>query len=124
MIVIAGPDYRIVYVVDSHPQDYAELRRQLAENELQLQIFSTGRDALRTDAAQPPNLWVINLRLPDMHGADLRAMLRWSSLRAPVVLVSDGYDRNAEIVAGANGPDMFLCKPLESAGLMPLLRWA
>ncbi len=121
MIVGADPDYWTVYVVDSRPQDYAELAKRFAEHELQLQIFGAGREALRSGAVQPPDLWIINLDLPDMSGPDLLAMLRWRSLGAPMVLVSDVYDLQAEIVARASRPFMVLRKPLESALLMSIL---
>lgn len=118
MMVVAGPDFRLVNVVDSHPEDYSCVAERLAQDELRMQVYGYGRDALRSDANEAPDLWVINMRLPDMSGLDLMAMLRWRFPGAPMVLVNDEYDSDAEIAARAGGPDMYLCKPLEADWLM------
>ncbi len=77
MMIAAAKDFRLVHVVDARAEDYANLMHETSDTELRFQFFGAGRDALRCDASTPPNLWVVNIHLPDMSGTDLLEMLRW-----------------------------------------------
>jgi DNA-binding response OmpR family regulator len=105
-------------VVDASPADYADMLRDAASEGYELQLFDSGRAALRKDPALGPEMWVVNMRLPDMAGADLLSMLRWRYPGVPVVLVSDKYSAQDEISARCSGAEMYLSKPLRCEWLM------
>ncbi len=77
MMIVAAKECCLAHVVDARIEDYAHLEAQATDAGLRLAMFSSGRQALSHNDASPPDSWVVNLRLPDMSGADLMAMLRW-----------------------------------------------
>ena len=77
-----------------------------------------GREALELALAEPPDLVVTDVILPDLDGEQLVARLRERQPRLRVLLVS-GYE--PERVAGATGEDdqtLFLAKPFTIAQLV------
>ena len=110
---------RTVLIVDSRPDDYAKLTQSLQREGVQVEIFKSGRAALRRTASPSPEYWIVNMKLSDIAGADLLSMLRWLYPGVPVYLVTDEYDEKEEINARCAGTEMFLCKPLESSWLSP-----
>ncbi len=117
MMISSVKNVAKVFVVDSHPDDYQGICQRATDDGLNLQLFNSGRDALRKDPAQAPELWVVNMRLPDMSGTDLLSMLRWRYPGVPVVLVSDSYRAEDEISARCSGAELYLSKPLQSEWL-------
>jgi DNA-binding response OmpR family regulator len=118
MMVSAAKTTTRVFVVDASPTDYAEILHDAAQGGYELQVFDSGRAALRRDPSLGPEMWVVNMRLPDMAGSDLLSMLRWRYPGVPVVLVSDKYSAQDEISARCSGAEMYLSKPLRGEWLM------
>lgn len=118
MMVSAAKTTTRVFVVDASPADYAEILRDAAQGGYEWHLFESGRAALRKDPAMGPEMWVVNMRLPDMAGADLLSMLRWRYPGVPVVLVSDRYSPQDEISARCSGAEMYLSKPLRREWLV------
>lgn len=99
-----------VYIVDANSDGYERLADDASRREVV--FFRSAREALRTQADCEPAMWVINLDLPDMSGADLRSMLRSRGSRSPLALVSDQYSVEDEMTARAAGAEMYFAKPL------------
>ena len=106
-----------VYVVDPHPDDYQSLADAFLQDGVGIEIFHSGRAALRVDPDNSPELWVVNMRLPDIDGPDLVTMLRSRYPGVPFYLVSDEYAVEEEISARCTGAEMYLCKPLQESWL-------
>ncbi len=109
---------RTVLIVDSRPDDYSKLTQNLQREGMQVEIFKSGRMALRRAASPAPEMWIVNMKLADISGPDLLAMLRWLYPGVPVYLVSDEYEEQDEITARCAGAEMYFCKPLESSWLV------
>jgi DNA-binding response OmpR family regulator len=88
-----------------------------ADDNVRMEVFNNARAALRQDPSCPPELWVVNMSLPDMSGTDLLAMLRWRYPGVPIVLVSDDYRAEDEVSARCSGAELYLCKPLQRSWL-------
>ena len=117
MISHAKPNSH-VFVVDPNLDDYHHLVEAFAGNGVGVTVFGSGRAALRHDPQSPPELWVVNMNLPDIEGADLLSMLRSRFPGVPVYLVSDEYRAEEEVHARCSGAEMYLCKPLEGSWLV------
>lgn len=107
-----------VFVVDPKKNDYLDLQSSMADSGYRVQVCNSGRAALRIDAEQAPELWIVNMNLPDMTGPDLISMLRWRYPKTPICLVSDDYSVEDEINARSTGAELYLCKPIEPEWLM------
>lgn len=106
-----------VFVVDANAADYRELVESMNDGGYRLEVCSSGRAALRKDPSEAPEMWVVNMNLPDMSGPDLLSMLRWRYPGVPICLVSDEYQPEDEISARCSGAELYLCKPIESEWL-------
>lgn len=106
-----------VFVVDANADDYSELRENMTQDGYRVEVCTSGRAALRHDPTNAPELWVVNMNLPDMSGPDLLSMLRWRYPGVPICLVSDQFRAEDEISARCSGAELYLCKPVESEWL-------
>jgi two-component system response regulator (stage 0 sporulation protein F) len=106
-----------VFVVDTRVADYGTLIEAFGQEGVGIEVFATGRAALRHDPSDPPDLWVINMHLSDFDGPDLLSMLRGRYPGVPVYLVSDEYTAEEEISARCSGAEMYFCKPLQESWL-------
>ena len=63
-----------VCVVDASPDDYRTISGPGSKEDPKFVFKRTARDALRLSPAAHPELWIINMQLPDMSGVDLHDM--------------------------------------------------
>jgi len=112
--MIAQPENRpLVVVVDGQPNDYAALALSEQLRGAEVCFVESGRAALRLRVSEAPQLWVVNIHLPDMSGLDLYEMLVQKWPEVPVYLVGDDYRPEDEIYARMSGATFYFCKPLE-----------
>ena len=108
-----------IYVVDPHPGDYSDVVHESAFDPVRFTFFSSARDALRHNPDDEPNMWIVNMTLPDMPGADLYGMLLGRGGTAPIMLVGDQYSVEDEISARTSGATMYVAKPLRTEWVLP-----
>ncbi|HEY1704181.1 MAG TPA: response regulator [Trebonia sp.] len=112
-----------VLIVDDEPQILRALRINLRARQYEVHTAATGTDALKTAAAHPPDLVILDLGLPDMDGVEVIGGLRgWSA--APIIVLSgraDGADKVAALDAGA---DDYVTKPFGMEELLARMRAA
>lgn len=116
-MISAAKNVPQVFVVDANVGDYRDLAETMTDSGYRIELCPSGRAALRKDPAESPEMWVVNMNLPDMSGPDLLSMLRWRYPGVPICLVSDEYRVEDEISARCSGAELYLCKPLESEWL-------
>ena len=95
-------------------EDEPALRRALAINlkarGYEVEGVGTGKGALRAAAANPPDLVIIDLGLPDLDGIEVIAGLRgWS--RVPIVVLSARDSQAQKVGALDVGADDYMTKP-------------
>lgn len=99
------------------------LGASLASADYRLLEASTGHEALKLAAQQPPDLVILDLGLPDMDGQDVLAQLReW--LAAPIVILSARDQEQQKIAALDHGADDYLTKPFSTGELLARIRVA
>jgi two-component system KDP operon response regulator KdpE len=90
---------------------------------MQVHEAETGQAGLREAAAQPPDVILLDLGLPDISGFDVLAQLRtWS--QAPVVILSARGQESDKIAALDAGADDYLTKPFGVGELLARIRVA
>jgi CheY-like chemotaxis protein len=116
--LVAGAESEagVVLVVEDDPVARAFAARAIQGLGYGVAFAQTGRAALAHAEAHPPVLVLLDLHLPDMHGADVMAALRGqpATRDIPVIVISIDDDRRHSIQAGARD---HLVKPCSTADI-------
>src|SRR5437764_3989892 len=114
---------RILVVEDD--QDIAQLvSRYLDKAGYTTEIVASGRDALRTAGAQPPDLLVLDLMLPHVDGLEICRVLRANEKTAavPIIMLTARAEESDRIVGLELGADDYLSKPFSPNELVARVR--
>jgi two-component system KDP operon response regulator KdpE len=112
-----------VLVIDDEPQILRALKTILREKHFEVSTASRGEEGLVQAAAQPPDLVILDLGLPDVDGVEVCRRLReWTEVP---ILVLSVRDREADKVAALDhGADDYLTKPFGIEELLARVRVA
>jgi DNA-binding response OmpR family regulator len=83
---------------------------------------TSGRDALDVAVAQPPELVLLDLGLPDIDGVDVCAELRAVVPAATIVILTARTDEIDVVVGLDSGADDYVTKPFRLAELLARVR--
>lgn len=113
----------IVLVVDDEPAILRFLQPALAAAGYSVLAVGTVADAVKSIAARPPDLVLLDLGLPDGDGKEvIRKVREWSNV--PIVVLS-AREREAEKIAAFDlGADDYVNKPFSVGELMARMRAA
>ena len=110
-----------VLVVDDEPQILRALSINLRARGYEVHTAATGRDALARAAAQPPDIVVLDLGLPDIDGVDvIRGLRGWTE--APILVLSGRTDSSDKVEALDEGADDYVTKPFGVDELLARMR--
>jgi DNA-binding response OmpR family regulator len=112
----------IVEDLDDAAQSTAEL---LVRSGHTVRIAGCGDDALRTAAAETPDVVLLDIGLPGMNGWEVAKQLRARAAgKQPFIVAVTGYGTDGDRWRSADsGIDMHLTKPADPAALTALLAW-
>src|SRR3989440_4366590 len=112
-----------VLVVDDEPQIRKTLEVNLRARRYDVDLASTGEEALELAARHHPDVVILDLGLPGIDGIDVvRGLRGWSQV--PIVILSV-RDREAEKVAALDaGADDYVTKPFGMDELLARIRAA
>ncbi len=112
-----------VLVIDDEPQILRALRTILTEKKFQVTTSSRGEEGLTLAAANPPDIVILDLGLPDMDGIEVCARLReWT--RIPIIILSVKDTEREKVAALDKGADDYLTKPFGIEELLARIRVA
>lgn len=109
-----------IFVVDAQPDDYSDFIDASLYDTVQFTFYERGRDALRTNPEDDPEVWVINMELPDMAGTELYGMLRSRGSQVPILMISNSASVDDEIIARTTGATMYFAKPLRPEWILAI----
>jgi len=113
-----------ILIVEDDP-DIAELvARYLDKAGFTTERAATGRDALTSIAARPPNLVVLDLMLPHVDGLEVCRAVRASEVTAalPIIMLTARAEESERIVGLELGADDYLAKPFSPNELVARVR--
>lgn len=112
-----------VLVIDDEPQILRAMRTILTAKQFEVITASRGEEGLALAAANPPDVIVLDLSLPDMDGIQVCARLReWTQIPIIVLSVRDG--ERDKVAALDKGADDYLTKPFGIEELLARIRVA
>jgi two-component system, OmpR family, KDP operon response regulator KdpE len=112
-----------ILVIDDEPQILRALRTILMARRFRVSIANTGNEGLMLAAAQPPDMIILDLSLPDMNGVEVCERLReWTQV--PILILSVRDSEHDKVVALDKGADDYLTKPFGIEELLARIRVA
>lgn len=112
-----------ILVIDDEPQILRALRTILGEKKFHVTVASRGEEGLALAAAQPPDVVILDIGLPDLSGIEVCARLReWS--QAPIIILSARDSERDKVAALDRGADDYLTKPFGIEELLARIRVA
>jgi len=109
-----------ILVVDDTPRNVKLLADLLTAKGYSISTASSGREALASMAAEPPDLVLLDVVMPEMSGYEVCEKIRANAETAmlPVIMVT-ALDPAVERIKGIEaGADDFLSKPINQAELL------
>lgn len=109
-----------IYVVDDEPDVADLLRTILAAEGLDVRMATDGRTALSEIIADPPDLAVIDLMMPDLDGFELLRLLKVHPVThdMPVLILSARTAPVDQLETLQLGASAYVCKPFSPRELM------
>lgn len=112
-----------ILVIDDEPQILRALRTILVEKHFRVTTASRGEEGLALAAANPPDVIILDLGLPDLDGTEVCARLReWTP--TPIIVLSARESERDKVAALDRGADDYLTKPFGIEELLARLRVA
>ncbi len=113
-----------VFVVDDEPDVVELLRTILRSHGFEVEVDTDGRSALTRILADPPDLFILDLMMPDLDGFELLKLLRLDprGARIPVLILSARSGHQEQLESLQLGANAYVCKPFSPRELLAQVR--
>ena len=112
-----------ILVIDDEPQILRALKTILTARQFRVTTASRGEEGLTLAAANPPDVIILDLSLPDMDGIEVCSRLReWTHV--PIIVLSVRDAERDKVAALDKGADDYLTKPFGIEELLARIRVA
>jgi two-component system KDP operon response regulator KdpE len=112
-----------ILVVDDEPGIVRAVQTNLERHDFRVQTAATGETALRAYTRLRPDLVLLDLGLPDMHGHEVIRAIR-NRANTPIVVLSAREAEQDKVMALDLGADDYLTKPFGVSELLARVRVA
>jgi DNA-binding response OmpR family regulator len=113
----------VLVVEDSRPMQRT-LQRLFEADGLQVQIASDGVAGLESFRKQPPNIVVLDLKLPQLPGKELCRAFKAHASTVPIVVLSANAEVEDKVLLLELGADDYVTKPFSPRELLARVRRA
>jgi FixJ family two-component response regulator len=103
-----------VFVVDDEESMRNALRRALTQGGLAVQTYASGQEFLDRYQPTPLAVLLLDVKMPEMSGLQLQAILNQRSIDVPVIFLTGAADVPVAVQAMKAGAADFLEKPFEN----------
>ncbi len=114
-----------ILFIDDNPTNRYVLQRHLAGSGFRVTEADSGEAGLQAIAQSPPDLIILDVRLPDISGFEVCQRLKENPTTAsiPVLHLSAAYTRSQDRAQGLEmGADAYLVQPVEAVELLATVR--
>jgi len=112
----------MIFVVDDDLSVRKALKRLLSSAGYEVVTFGSAEEVLTSGWAEPPGVFVIDVRMPGLSGLELQRALAASGSRTPVIFITAHQDDQARTLAGKAGAVAYLEKPMDEQILLEAIR--
>jgi two-component system KDP operon response regulator KdpE len=113
----------VVVLIEDEPPIRRFLRATLTGQGYRLFEASTGADGVVEVSSRQPDVFIVDLGLPDMDGLDvIRRIREWSSV--PIIVLSARGQERDKVAALDAGADDYVSKPFSAGELLARIRVA
>lgn len=106
-----------ILIVDDEPLNSRMMHFLLNEQGYQVEVVDNARDAIAMVERQPPDLMLLDVRLPQLNGFEFYQRLRERDFDFPVIFVTAKDDLEDRLQGLEMGADDYICKPFDPAEL-------
>src|SRR5215469_6594924 len=106
---------RVLLIDDDPVMILDQLTHALAPRGIQIAVAPTAEEGLRQVAAGPPDVILLDVRLPDLSGLEAYQRIRQIDARIPVIFITWAATADTAIEAMKEGAHDYLFKPLDLA---------
>src|SRR6266513_5611035 len=114
----------VVFVVDDDPSVRRAIQRLVESVGLQVELFGSAQEFLRSERPDAPSCLVLDIRLPGISGLDFQRQLAEANIHIPIIFITAHGDIPMTVRAMKAGAVEFLTKPFRSRGLLDAIRAA
>lgn len=109
-----------ILVVDDEVDVANLVRTTLAAEGYEVDVATGGREALEHMLAEPPDLLVLDLMMPEIDGMELLRLIRVEerTARTPVLILSARTEAQDQIGGLQLDADAYICKPFSPKKLV------
>ena len=111
-----------VLVIDDDPDLRASVGRLLRSLGLDVQLFPSISDFLKSNPPDGPNCLVLDVRLPGQSGLDLQRELAAADRETPIIFITGHGDIPMSVQAMKGGAIEFLTKPFRDQELLDAIQ--
>ncbi len=113
-----------ILIVDDQPELAGMIANLLDDAGYVTRIASNGREALAEILANPPDLLLTDVNMPEIDGFALASMLKADPATAtiPIIMLSAQDGRGARIIGLESGAEHYMSKPVDPAELLSRIR--
>lgn len=107
-----------IFVLEDDPQMRSLLLRGFREEDYEVEGFATGTDLLERSTTTVPDLYLIDIGLPDTDGRDVCQAIRAQGVTAPVLFLTARGSLPDRLSGFRVGGDDYVTKPFAFAELL------
>jgi DNA-binding response OmpR family regulator len=111
-------DKKRILLVDDHPRLMNFIRLGLKYEGFEVITAGSGQEGLNAVRTDPPDIMLLDIRMPDMDGFEVLRLLREFS---PMPVIAYSATPEYSTPALESGADAFLAKPFEMEQLVELI---
>ena len=108
----------VVFVVDDDPSVRRAIKRLVESVGLQVELFGSAQEFLRSKRPNAPSCLVLDVRLPGISGLDFQRELADANIHIPIIFITAHGDIPMTVRAMKAGAVEFLTKPFRDQDLL------
>lgn len=114
----------IIRIVDDDADIREALSLMLECKGWQVRSYASAREFLTQDSPSVPGCLLLDIRMPDMSGVQLQALMKEQSIMTPIIFITGHADVDTAVATLKAGALDFLQKPVDPAALVSALEEA